>query len=38
MKNWPSEPMFQSFMRSAMCTARAFMRIGVSSRTISSKP
>ena len=38
MKNWPSEPMFQIFMRRAMCTARAFIRIGVSSSTISSKP
>ena len=38
MKNWPSEPMFQTFMRSAMWTARALMRIGVRSTPNSSIP
>ena len=38
MKNWPSEPMFQIFMRSAMCTASAFIRIGVRSTPNSSSP
>ena len=38
MKNWPSEPMFQIFMRRAMCTASAFIMIGVSSSAISSMP
>ena len=38
MKNCPSEPMFQTFIRSATCTASAFIRIGVSSSAISSNP
>ena len=38
MKNCPSEPMFQIFMRSAMCTASAFIRIGVRSTPNSSSP
>ena len=38
MKNCPSEPMFQIFMRSAMWTASALMRIGVRSTPNSSIP